>query len=507
MYINQILSQNSAKFNDKIAIIEGEEKISYSLFMTKIQQLTRGLVNLGLVKGDYIAVYLGNGKECLYLYFAAFSLGITVVPINSNLKHDTVTYIINHTKSKYLFSDARFSKELNLSLKETPTIKDTFVINYKDKNLSFKNFNELYIENDISIYTVDINENDPALILYTSGSTGLPKGIVMPYKSLNFIAKNYHHFFNFDANEITLISLSMMHGGSISIQLIPSIANGSTMLLVSDTEFDNDIVLDIIANSAVTSLVLVPSMCYQLAAKVKSRKNYQHQLKQCYAGGDAVSVAVQHAFQESFGLAVKNCYGMSEFFAVTINENIDPTKQGSIGLPVENVSAKIIDEKGQTLAPNQSGELCIKSPAMMIYYLNNPEATEKTLIDGWCLTGDLASIDEEGYIWYEGRKKMLIIYDGYNISPIAVESAFYRHPDVLEVGVTGVKDDEYGELIHAFVTPKSDAVDFSVEKIHDFVAQILPEYEVPHAIHIIDVMPKTGIGKVDRKSLIDLLPN
>ena len=503
--INNILRASCERVPHKTAIIQGTRSLNYEQLFAQTEALVRGFIRLGLGKGDRVDFYLPNCLEVIVLYFACFRHGVTAVPIHCSLRADAVKYIVEHTAPRLFISDRDLLPEAEKSMSEAPGVCDWYVVNQQNDNTAGKPFQNLLVFNTEEPPIAEPDEDDEALILHTSGSTAKHKNSIHTYRALNYIVETYDYIMDHRQHDALLVTLSMLHDASICAQIIPGLKTGSTLILHSDMAFDAEAVLKAIQEYPVASLLQLPSQCRQLAQKADERTAIRHSLRACYVGGDVVDAKLQSAFHDAFGIAVHQCFGMTEIFIASIQDGRDAARRGSVGLPLPGFNTRILSPSGDALGSNEVGELAFSGPAIAKGYLGDEDATRAIFKNGWCITGDLALIDDEGYIWFRGRKKHTIMQDATNISPQDVEEAFYRHPAVLEVCVVGVPDAVYGQAMHACVVLKPDSQPIDAETLLAFVTTILPGDCLPKRVLVRDQLPQTGLGKVDRNKLVEII--
>jgi long-chain acyl-CoA synthetase len=339
----------------------------------------------------------------------------------------------------------------------------------------------------------------PAVILYTSGTTARPKGVTHTHRTL-FETTRLLTPDPIRPDDTLLAITQLMHASGLNCVLLPALHLGATAVLLRT--FDPGVALDLIQRFRCTFTLALPAMLQSVVEEQARRPRDLSSLRTVVAGGDTVPVALQQRFLGLVGVAVLEGYGMTESVPITLNPSAAIT--GSIGLALGEVSIRLVDLDGRDVGAGETGEILVRSPANCAGYWNDSAATARLFHDGWLRTGDLASRDNEGYFWFKGRLKQLIIRGGSNISPQEVEEALYRHPAVLEAGVVGAPHPVYGAVPVGFVVLRAGH-SLTEDNLLAHARELLADYKVPQRILFVAELPKGLTGKVDRRSLRDIL--
>jgi len=345
---------------------------------------------------------------------------------------------------------------------------------------------------------VDTADDELAALIYTAGTTGRPKGVMLSHYALYVNAKNQFDTLKLERDDTGLSSLPLCHAYSIS-SMNHSCLIGSKNVLLSS--FDTEETFKAIEKCKVRIFTGVPTIYVFMLMSPESEKYDLSSVKYWICGSAPLSVETANAFKEKFGATIIEGWGLTEAGANnSVNPIRGPCKVGSIGKPMEGTEMKIFDENDNELPRGQQGKIVIRGHMVMKGYWNMPEETREALREGWLHTGDIGYVDEDGYFFIAERKKDLIIRGGKNIYPREVEEVLMKHPEVQEVGVIGVPDEVYGEEVKAFVVlkPGQKATE---EELIEFSREELPKYKAPKSIRFIDVMPKNIVGKILRKEL------
>ncbi len=345
----------------------------------------------------------------------------------------------------------------------------------------------------------DVEDDDTAVILYTSGTTGTPKGAELTHSNLLRNAQVADALFALDERPVVLGALPLFHSFGQTCSMNATVVSEGTLTMIP--RFDPEKALEIIERDHVNIFQGVPTM-YGAMLNLDGRDRHDtSSLKLCVSGGSAMPVELMRGFEEAFGCKILEGYGLSETSPVaSFNHPDRERKPGSIGTPVEGVEMKVVDEDGNALSSDEVGEIVIRGHNVMKGYWNRPDATEETVRDGWLHTGDMAKVDSDGYFFIVDRKKDMIIRGGYNVYPREIEEVLYEHPAVREAAVLGIPHDEYGEEVAAAVALKDDA-DVSEEELRDYVKQQVAAYKYPRKVWFVDDLPKGPTGKILKREI------
>lgn len=343
-----------------------------------------------------------------------------------------------------------------------------------------------------------LNEDDTAVVLYTSGTTGKPKGAMLTHKNLYSNARDVAEYLTIDANDRVVAALPMFHVFCLTVALNAPLVNGGTVLIVP--KFSPEEVFRVIKEHQATIFAGVPTMYnYLLQYPDEEAKDFSS-IRFCISGGASMPVALLEKFEQRFNIRLSEGYGLSESSPVTCFNPLDrPRKAGSIGRSITNVENKVVDENGEEVPVGQVGELIVRGPNVMKGYYKMPEETQATIKDGWLYTGDMARMDEEEYFYIVDRKKELILVGGYNVYPREIEEVLYGHGKVSEVAVIGVPDENLGEAIIAYVVVNDDQV--TREELVALCKEKLAKYKQPKEIEFLEELPKNTTGKILKRNL------
>ncbi|MBM7702656.1 fatty acid--CoA ligase family protein [Metabacillus iocasae] len=494
----------------KPAYMFAEKHVTYGELDASISKFASGLQKLGVKKGDHVALLVGNSPHFIIGLYGAIRMGATVIPINPIYTADEITYILKNGDVKAVIAvdlllpllmkvTEQISTLEHVILCETPQGKELLQTHGLSTTPSFARAFSSVIEighNEFNFPALD--DEDVAVILYTSGTTGKPKGAMLTHFNLYRNAKDVADFLDINEQDRVVATLPMFHVFCLTVSLNAPLMNGGTVLIVP--KFSPAEVFRVIKEHEATIFAGVPTMYNFLMQHPEGSKEDVQTLRLCISGGASMPVALLKGFEQKFGVIISEGYGLSEASPVTCFNPLDrERKAGSIGTSIMNVENKIVDESGQEVPVGQVGELIVKGPNVMKGYYKMPEETIYTIKDGWLYTGDLARMDEEGYFYIVDRKKDMIIVGGYNVYPREVEEVLYNHEAVMEVAVIGVPDMNFGEAVKCFVVVKDQSV--TEEDLLQYCREHLAKYKVPKEIEFLEELPKNTTGKILRRAL------
>lgn len=494
MNIPAALNRSRTRTPQKPAIVFGEQSWSYAEFDELTDTVARNLLIAGLEPGDRIAFHLLNGPELALGYLGCLKAGAVAVPINTRLKGPEIDYILRHSGSACYIGQPELYHEVEGSC---PAI-DLLELRYLAGDLpdvQANSFTDLLRATAESFSLPEICSDQVATILYTSGTTAKPKGVMHSHESLAQTANTMRQM-GLEQDQIAVVISSMTHMIGFGMIFLSGLLNGASVVITRPFDFKNN--LQAIACRRGTYMLGLPVMFRGLVQAQNEVKSDVTSGRFYFCGGDSVPSALQDAFESAFG-PVCEVYGTTEIAPAAWNRP-GQAKIGSIGLPGDGTAFRLVDSKGSDVTPGNVGEICIKGPHLMVGYWQDPEATAAALRNGWFHSGDLARRDEDGIYWFAGRKKEIIIRGGSNISPQEVEAVLYQHPAVSEVGVVGRRDNVWGEVVIAFVVLQSGHTVTEAELL-TFARERLADYKTPECIVFSEELPKGSTGKILRRAL------
>jgi fatty-acyl-CoA synthase len=483
---------------DQTAVIEGEtgERWSYQDLELRAENLAKYLYQLGIRKGDRVAILAPN-HVCYFDYlFACGKLGALLVPLNWRLSVHELTYILNDCEPKILGYHTQWE-----SMAQKLPVPLTIRVNGPEYEEKLQSGTAIGLE-QIPESEHEVQGSDPLLIIYTGGTTGNPKGVVLTHDNIWWNAINTVLSWNLNARDITPTFLPMFHTGGLNALSIPVLLIGGTVVLAR--EFSAEKAIQLINQYHCTIILMVPTMYQMMIQSDRFKDAHFPTVHTFLSGGAPCPLNIYQAF-EAKGIYFKEGYGLTE--AGPNNFYIDPAKarvkKGSVGTPMMYNRVKLIGINGEeNVPPGEVGEILIQGKHVFSHYWNNPEATTEALTDGWLHSGDLGRQDTEGYYYIVGRKKDMIITGGENVYPLEVEHVICSHPEVEEAAVIGLPDEKWGEVVTAVVVPRL-GVSLTEEVLKAYCYERLGRYKVPKKIVFTEQLPKTPVGKINKKELVN----
>ncbi|WP_026582403.1 fatty acid--CoA ligase family protein [Bacillus sp. J33] len=510
MNLTQQLHETAEKMGNKPAYYFMDKSSTYAELDGAVTKFADGLSRLGVKKGDHVALLLGNSPHFVIGLHGALRLGATVIPINPIYTPDEIGYIVNNGDVKAVVALDLMVPLIEKMHHVLPKV-DHYIIcetpqgQASDLDMSalsvcskMKSFTQLVASGDIGFQGPDLGDEETAIILYTSGTTGKPKGAMLTHKNLYSNAKDVSDYLRMNEDDRVITTLPMFHVFCLTVALNAPLMNGATILI--DPKFSPKEIFRLAKKYEPTVFAGVPTMYNFLLQYEAGNPEDLKSLRLCISGGAAMPVALLHGFEKKFNVKVSEGYGLSEASPVTCFNPLDkPRKPGSIGQSILNVENKVVNELGEEVPVGEVGELIVRGPNVMKGYYKLPEETAAAIRDGWLYTGDLAKKDEEGYFYIVDRKKDLILVGGYNVYPREVEEVLYNHEDVVEVAVLGVPDPNLGEAVRCYVVSKNPQL--TAEQLLAYCAEHLAKYKVPASIEFLEELPKNTTGKILRRAL------
>lgn len=487
----------------KEAIVDNIQKRRYTFsdVNARANQLAHVLQKMHIKQGDRVAMLSKNRMECVDLFFATGKIGGILVPLNIRLATQELKYLIAKTQPSLLFYDPEISPQVE-SLKQVIQL-DKYVVMGKqsmsnDPAMSFlmeKESIETAVERPI------IKFEDPHLILFTGGTTGLPKGAILSHRFILWNSINTIISWNLSPNDVEPLLFPLFHTGGWNVLLVPCYYQGSKTILMGD--FYADEALRVIEEEKCSIIVGVPTMFHMMSMSPKFESTDFTSVKIFISGGAACPEEVMKRYWEK-GKLMKMGYGLTEagpnnFY---LPEDRIKEKPLSVGYPVFHNDVKIVNiETNEEVPQGEVGELLIKGPHVFSGYWDEPDETKKTIEpDGYMHTGDLVRMDEEGFFYIVGRSKEMYISGGENIYPVEIEEVLYKHPTIALAAVVGVEDEKWGEVGKAFVTFKASQ-SVTIDELQQYLLKHLAKYKVPKYFEIRDELPLSAAGKILKREL------
>ncbi len=476
------------KHATKIAIFWGETEISYAALLAQSQTVAAHLqTRFGVKPGDRVALWVKNCPEFVPAVFGVLSAGAVVVPINNFLKPAEVAYILNDSGANVLITGAELAAHFETLKAARPSLE---MLSIEQFTMSAPTDSRFTIHDSRA-------ESDLAALLYTSGTTGHPKGAMLTHGNFLHNVASCMAALDVREDERVVVALPQFHSFMFTVgTLLPALCGCGILLLKTLHPFKS--VLEEIARHRGTILPAVPSFYRALLAVPEFGRL---PLRLCISGGAPLPVEVFNEFTRKFPFPLREGYGPTESSPVaTVNPIYGVNKPGSIGQPIPNVELSIRNDDGQELPVGGTGEICIRGGNVMRGYWNQPEETERVLRNGWLLTGDVGYRDAEGYYYITDRKKDMLLVNGINVYPREIEEVIYQYPGVKEAAVVGMPDPRRGEQPVAFVTP-AEGQTLDEKALQQFIRGKLADYKLPKQIVFLSALPRNATGKILKTEL------
>jgi long-chain acyl-CoA synthetase len=481
--LGEILRRRALEKADAAALLCDGREMSYRELDESTTALACWLLDQGLEPGERVAIHWSNSIEAAQIFFAIFKAGLIAVPINLRLKAPEAAWILEHSQAKMCFSEPALASMANSARSACKCLQSVL--------------SELPRVSPADAGSLPaVLADQPTAIFYTSGTTARPKGAIHTHRTLIAGARILGDLV-LDHNDTALVLTQMMYVAGLGCVLLPAIDRGLPVVLLP--AFEPGAALDAIERFRCTYTFNLPALWHMMLEEQMQRPRDVSSLRTLIAGGDCVPVQLQERFAELFDVSLHEGIGMTETFPFACNPR-DAIRPGSLGVPPPGVEVRIVDGDDREIPDGEIGAIVVRSPVNCLGYWENSEATKELLRGGWLHTGDLAMRDSDGYLWFKGRKKQIIVRGGSNISPQEVEEVLYQHPAVFEAGVIGVPDPVCGESVVAFVSLRNGATPTD-QDLREYARQSLADYKVPEKVFFVPELPKGITGKVNRADL------
>ena len=493
--IGNLLGHGLTSKPDDLALLSAKTRLSWRQLADVSERLAAQYLALGLEPGDRIASLMPNRPALVIHYLACLKAGLVVTPLNYRYMPPEIDHALEVSGASLLLHHAERDEDIATSKWGHRLSHGT--IRYKADGGAGLHFEELVARPPTDLHIPTPAPDAPAIIYFTSGSTGKPKGVTHTQRTFGWMMAATIQGLEMTDADTFLPGASFSHIGG-SLFGLATLAVGGRLVIPRGSVGHE--ILPLMRQYRPTVLWMLPAALIALSRDHDACSADFSSIRLCSSGGDKVVAELEREFTEMAGFPIDESYGMTEIGLATINPPSGENRVGSIGTPCPGYEMVLRDDSGNKVPVGTPGRLWIRSQANMIGYWNNRKATEETIVDGWLDTGDVMRCDEDGYLWFCGRKKQLIIHDGSNICPQEVEQAVAEHPAINAVGVIGVHDLVHGENVRAYVTLRQEAKRPTSAELIDFARQRIG-YKAPEEIVILDNMPMNVTGKVDRVAL------
>ncbi len=484
-------------------------EFTFEYLQERSRRLANALTAQGIARGDRIGILLPQCPEALIVHLAAYRLGAVALPLFTLFGPDAIEYRLNDSGAKAVVSNAEGIEKL-LMLRDR-LVAQPLLIGIEDRLdgavLGFSSLLEAAAPDHVRVET---SAEDPAIIVYTSGTTGNPKGVLYAHRTLlgHLPGVEFPHDFFPQPGDRMWTPADWAWAGGLMDVLLPSLFHGIPVLAKRLRKFDPEEAFALIGRHNIRNAFMPPTALKMMRQVAKPQTRFSYSMRSIASGGERLGEEMLDWGRDVFGLTMNEFYGQTEANLTVGNcASIMPLKEGSMGKAIPGHCLEVVDEEGRPVRPGETGTIAVKAPDPVFFlrYWNKPDATEEKFRNGWLLTGDTGHRDEEGYFWFHGRNDDVIISGGYRIGPTEIEDCLMQHPAVAMVAVIGVPDSVRGEVVKAFIVPREGtAVDAALQAdVQNFVKARLSAHEYPRQIEFRDALPMTITGKIRRKDLRD----
>ncbi len=509
------LADSARRYADKEAVVMGPVRISYAQLNAMSNQVANGLVAAGVKKGDKVALCCPNLPYFPIVYYGILKAGAAVVPLNVLLKRREFAYHLTDSDAVAMICfegtpELPLAKAAHEAVQEVPACKNLWLLPAQMGGASpitgVKTLMDLMSGQSPDFDTVQMDANDTAVILYTSGTTGQSKGAELTHSNMIMNPLAFSTCIRMEPADRVLCVLPMFHSYGQSTQLNAGIMSGATLVLLP--RFSAEATLKLMQDENITLFSGVPTMYWDILnypdANKFDLKKIAKNLRMCGSGGAAIPVEVMKGFEERFNAIILEGYGLSETSPVACSNRPDiARKPGSIGLPIWGVEMRCVDENMNDVKPGEPGEVIIRGHNIMKGYYKRPEATAEAFAGGWFHSGDVAKVDSDGYFYIVDRTKDMIIRGGFNVYPREIEEVLVTHPDLSLAAVIGIPDEEYGEEVVAYVIPKVGKI-VEARAIIAWAKENMAAYKYPRHVEIVAEFPLGPSGKILKRELREM---
>lgn len=500
------------RYPNQTAIVCGDKRFNYKEYFERANRLGNALLNLGIQRKDRVA-FLGYNCHCLLeAYYGVVQIGAVLMPMNIRLGSEDFLYMLNHVEAKAIIVQNEFLPLIDKIRGQLKTV-EIFISVASHRANGYLDYEDVLKEASPEYYIdAEMQENDVAEIFYTSGTTGKPKGVMLSHRNLFANALNFIISLELKSTDVLIHTIPLFHVNGWGTPHATTYLGGTHIII---PKFDPEKFFQLVEKEKVTISCMVPTMVTSLVHAPEISRYDLTSLKKMVVGGAASHSSLLELVEEKMpGCTYIGSYGQTEATPVITNSTLKPHLlnrdlaerhlwQVKAGLPMPGLELRVVDDNGNEILHDgqATGELIVRGDTVMLGYWRDPEATAKAIRDGWLYTGDVATVDSEGYVKIVDRKKDIIISGGENISSIEVETAIYAHPSVLEAAVIGYPDDQWGEIVKAFVVLKPDAKPVTAEELIAFCRERMARFKVPRIVEYVQALPKSGTGKIMKQVL------
>jgi fatty-acyl-CoA synthase len=501
-WVSQV-ARHAFERGEQTAVVFGDRRITWADLQQRVDSVSAALAERGVAHGDRVALLMGNQAEYIEIMIAANRIGAIAVPINFRLSVGELAFTLDNSGAVVLFVDEQASATGIAAVAQAAGPVQVFQVGSEGSD-GASAYDVLLAHSGSGGLVATIDECEPALLMYTSGTTGRPKGAVLTHRNLAAQSATNVMAFRFEMyDEVSLCAAPLFHIGTLGL-VAPAILMGATMVVLPSVSFNAGALLDVAECEQVTSTFLVPTQWQAVCDEQERAPRDLSRLRVSSWGAAPATDSLLRKMSEVLpGASSIALFGQTEMSPVTcvLEAKDSRRKLGSVGRPVPGVWARIVDENMVDVQPGEVGEIVYRGPGLMTEYWNNPEATAQAFAGGWFHSGDLVRKDAEGFIYVVDRAKDMIISGGENIYCAEVENALAGHPGIAEVAVIGQAHETWGETPVAVVALKPGAAELTIESLRVWAGERLARYKLPTSLVLVDMLPRNASGKVTKNVL------
>lgn len=499
LVLGEIFARTARKVPAKPAVVSEERVLTYRQLDERVNRLANGWIDLGVSRGDKVAVLMPNSFRAIESYYAAHKCGAVVVPVNIRLSPREVKYILDHSDARVLVYDQALEETVRAVRHECSGIERWIVVG-RDSRTGALEYEKLLLAGRPDEPLVPVDDDDVCYIAYTAGTTGQPKGAMITHKNAAMTAMISVASFRIGPEDRYFVAPPIFHVagyGAVNI----CFQAGATVLL--KRTFDPGEILRFMAAEKATLAVLVPVMWNLILKDPELSRFDLRSLRLGLSGGAVLQTEIKKKVREVF----PNCAGIVDIFGQT---EAAPTcallpeeaerKPGSVGRPLPHIEIRVVGEDGREVEPGEVGEIQYRGPTTFLGYYKDPDRTREAFSDGWFRSGDLVRTDEEGFVYVVDRRNDTIVSGGENVYPAEVERVLFGHPKILEAAVVGIPHEKWGEAVHAFIVCKPGET-LTLEELVAYCRPHLAGYKIPRSFDVLPELPRNAAGKVLRREL------
>jgi acyl-CoA synthetase (AMP-forming)/AMP-acid ligase II len=501
LLLGEVIARNARKYPEKEAVIYGDTRLTYRGFNARINQLAHALMDLGIKKGEHVAILSFNSNQYLESYYALAKMGAVAVPLNFRLHAEELKYIINNSDSVALIAGAPFVPTARNLQPELPKVREYIAVTPEpvEGMLHYETLIQKYADDEPLVL---VEDEDPAFIMYTAGTTGRPKGAALSHKSsiVMWTVVGAEIASEPDVAGLdefrALVAPPIFHLAAFGT-CQGYLMGGATLILTTQV-FDPSEILRLIQNEKCSSILLIPAMANFLLQSPDLGKYDTSSLTLWTSGAAILPTQLRKDLMKHFpNVKIFDIFGQTEMCPVVcmLRPSDAMRKEATVGKAIACVDIRVVDDAGNDVPQGSVGEAVYRAPTMMLEYYNNPAATAEAFRDGWFHSGDMVRQDEEGFVYIVGRKQDMIVSGGENIYPAEIEDVLQSHPKILEAAVIGVFDGEWGESVKAIVVPRRGET-LTEEEVIEYCKENMASYKKPKSVDFVDALPRSSTMKV-----------